>query len=111
MVNYFLSESIPGPGSPDHLTMQQTINRDPVTDTFSQGHLIRVFQLTAESDAAGDGRDLYRQAFELPADIIYGGIALDIGVEGKNDFFDIFIFDPAYQRLNGELFRADAVEG
>lgn len=90
--------------------MDIVLNRDAVADAFGQRHLIGIFQLTAKSDAPGDGGDFQREFFQLPADIINGGVALDIRVEGKNQFLDVSFCYPRHQGFDVKLIGANAIK-
>lgn len=81
-----------------------------VADAFGQRHLIGILQFSAKGNAPGNGGNFYGNVFELFANVIDGGIALDVWAKGKYDFFDLLCFNPFYQCINGKLVGAHAIK-
>ena len=68
---------------------------DPIEDRTSQGEFIRIFQIVSYGDAFGDGTDSQtRPVFDFFVDEIACCITFDSGAQGKDNFFDFFLFYP-----------------
>lgn len=90
--------------------MNQSVDRQAVGDATGQGHFIGVFEFAAKSNTPGNGGNFYRLFFQLAGDVINSGIALNIGVEGKDDFLHAILGHALDQRFDVQLVWAHAVE-
>src|SRR5687767_8038891 len=83
------------------LVLHIFFNRQAVGNAAGERHFIGVLEFAAKGYAAGDGSDLNGIALQLLLNIINGGIALDVGVQGRNELFCFFPGNALYKRFYG----------
>jgi len=86
------------------------IDGHAVLQTPGERELVGEFEFAAEGDSPGDGGDAEGRVGEPFLDVVDGGVALDGGTEGEDEFLDAAVVDALQQVLDVELLRADAVE-
>ena len=75
-----------------------------------EGDLVGELQVGPYGDAARDAGDLYLCVADLFGDVESGGIALDVGTKGKDDFLNAAGPNPAEQAFDVEHGWPDALQ-
>src|SRR5205085_6035411 len=76
----------------------------------AEGHLVGVFEVAADGEAAGDARDLHAERRDQPGQVHPCGFPLDVGIGGHDDLGNALSGNPGEQLRDPQVVGPDAVD-
>src|SRR5262249_5705807 len=90
--------------------LSPSLDRPPVLDADSHGHVVGVLEVAAERHAVGNAREAYTERAQPLGEVVGGRVALRVRIGREHDLLDAAAPHARLELGHAQLARADAVD-